>query len=1006
VLAVSLVLAANIPVEAQYFGRNKVQHQRFDFQVLTSEHFDVYYYPEEEAAVRLATRMAERWYSRLSQLLKHELSGRQKLIIYAAHPHFQQTNVLDGEIGEGTGGVTESGKRRVILPFAGGLAETDHVLGHELVHAFQYDMAATTDLQGRPVGPGLQALPLWFIEGMAEYLSLGAVDANTAMWVREASSRDAMPTIERLDDPDFFPYRYGHAFWAFVAGRWGDRAVGDMLRATGPAGDIEGAVQAVLGLDTGTLTAEWHAATRRAYAGVFETVRAQAAQAPLISKASGGGNMNLSPALSPDGRRLVYLSEQSLFSIDMYVADAATGRTTRKIVSTATDPHFDSLQFLKSAGDWASDNRRFAFAALSSGRPVLTIVDTDTGRRETERTFNDLDEIYNPAWSPDAKTIAFSAMRGGVLDLFTFTVATGELQQLTNDAFADLDPEWSPDGRELAWVTDRFSSDLGALKFGNYRIGSMTLASKQVRELAGFASGGNTNPEYAADGTLFFIASPDGIANVYRLAAGAAQPATRVTNVLSGVSGITPLTPALSVASGAPAVVFTVFENDAYNIYASETTRPPAAGSGLKAGTTAAVLPPADRRAGEVTAFLDNPLRGLPEGLAPYPSEAYKAKLSLDAISQPTVGVGVDQFGAYGGGGISFLFSDVLGEHVVGANLMITNRLDESGGSIGYLNRRSRWNWGMVAEQSPYVTGAFAQGVTTIDGQAVIVQQSLRERQINQAASMIAQYPFSKVHRLEFAGGGRRISFDSQLETAYYSTATGDFLANEVEELPRPDALNLGEASAALVYDSSIFGATSPLVGQRYRLEVSQLAGSLNYTGVLADYRKYFMPVRPFTLALRGMHFGRYGEGGEDPRLSELYLGYPGLVRGYDVGSFDANECVEIDLASCEAFDQLKGSRVAVAGAEFRFPLLGLFSRQSYYGAFPVEMALFADAGVAWTKDNRPSFAGGDREWVRSAGLAVRANVFGYAIAEIAYVRPLDRSRRGWVWQFGLMPGF
>ena len=287
-----------------------------------------------------------------------------------------------------------------------------------------------------------------------------------------------------------------------------------------------------------------------------------------------------------------------------------------------------------------------------------------------------------------------------------------------------------------------------------------------------------------------------------------------------------------------------------------------------------------------------------------------------------------------------------------------------------------------------------------------IVQQSLRERQVNQAASLIAQYPFSKVHRLEFAGGGRRISFDSQIETVYYSPVTGDFLGEDVEELPRPSPLNLGEASAALVYDSSVFGATSPLVGQRYRFEVSQLTGTLNYTGVLADYRKYFMPARPFTLALRGMHFGRYGQGGEDPRLSELYLGYPGLVRGYDVGSFDANECVEVDLSSCEAFDQLKGSRVMVAGAEFRFPLLGLFSRQSFYGAFPVEMALFADAGVAWTRDNRPSFAGGDRDWVRSAGVALRANVLGYAIAEIAYVRPLDRSRRGWVWQFGLMPGF
>ena len=163
--------------------------------------------------------------------------------------------------------------------------------------------------------------------------------------------------------------------------------------------------------------------------------------------------------------------------------------------------------------------------------------------------------------------------------------------------------------------------------------------------------------------------------------------------------------------------------------------------------------------------MLENSLRGLPEALAPYPTEEYKAKLSLDAISQPTVGVGVDQFGAYGGGGISFLFSDVIGEHVLGANLMVTSRLDESGGSIGYLNRRSRWNWGMLAEQAPYVTGAFAQGITTIDGQEVIAQQTLRERQVNQSASLIAQYPFSKVHRLEFAGGGRRISFDSQIET-------------------------------------------------------------------------------------------------------------------------------------------------------------------------------------------------------------------------------------------------
>src|SRR5918992_6086509 len=311
VLVALIALAAAPVANAQYFGQNKVQYEKFDFKVLTTKHFDIYYYPEEEAAVQLAARMAERWYARISKVMRHELSGRQPLILYAAHPHFQQTNTV-GAVGEGTGGVTEMFKRRIVLPFAGGLAETDHVLGHELVHAFQFDMATARDAQGRQVGPAVMMLPLWFIEGMAEYLSLGPVDANTAMWVREAASRDRMPTVDRLDDPDFFPYRYGHAFWAYVAGRWGDAAVGDMLRATGPQADIESAMQSVLGLDEKTLTTDWHAATARTYAPFVETTRkADAFGRLIVSKDGSGGEINVSPALSPDGKRVVFLSERS-----------------------------------------------------------------------------------------------------------------------------------------------------------------------------------------------------------------------------------------------------------------------------------------------------------------------------------------------------------------------------------------------------------------------------------------------------------------------------------------------------------------------------------------------------------------------------------------------------------------------------------------------------------------------------------------------------------------------
>ena len=179
---VSVMLALGVTLtwsiaEAQYFGRNKVQYRQFTFEVLKTEHFDIYFYPQERDAAGHAARMAERWYSRLSRLLGQDLRGRQPVILYASHPDFEQTNAISGMIDEGIGGVTEALKRRVILPLGGTLAETDHVLGHELVHAFQYDVASRGTRQ--PRGSSLERLPLWFIEGMAEYLSIGPVDPHT-----------------------------------------------------------------------------------------------------------------------------------------------------------------------------------------------------------------------------------------------------------------------------------------------------------------------------------------------------------------------------------------------------------------------------------------------------------------------------------------------------------------------------------------------------------------------------------------------------------------------------------------------------------------------------------------------------------------------------------------------------------------------------------------------------------------------------------------------------------
>jgi len=986
------------PAAAQYFGRNKVQYREFDFEVVSTRHFEIYYYPEQAEFIGHVARMAERWYDRLSQVFGADLPDRQPLIMYASSADFRQTNVLPGEVGEGTGGVTEGLRRRIIMPSAGSLAETDHVLGHELVHAFQYSLSAPSG--ATTAGPSILRVPLWMVEGLAEYLSLGAVDAQTAMWLRDAVESDRLPTIKDLDNPRFFPYRYGHAFWAYVAGRWGDDMVLAVFDAAMRTGDPHGAIKAVLGVDPADFAAEWHAAIRKAYAGFLEaSLPPSAFGRAIVDKDRGGGTLNIAPALSPDGRRVVYMSERDLFSVDLYLADVETGKVRRKLSSTATDPHFDSLQFIDSAGSWSPDGRRFVQNAIARGRGSLVVYDTENGRRVREVVFDEFSEIQNPVIAPDGTRVAFTALQGGLLDLWIYDLESGDKTQLTDDAYADLHPAFSPDGRRLAFVTDRFSTKLDTLAFGNYRLAIHDFGDKSLREVPGYARAQHTNPQWRPDGrALYFVSNVNGAPNVHLVDLDTST-LSQVTAVRTGVAGITPLSPSISVAQRSGRLAFAARSNGNYVIYAVDDG-PVLAGTAPKAtvfNADAATLPPLQVKPRQPDLLRATPTAGLPTE-APLAPEPYEPKLKLDFVGQPTVGVGVDRFGTYAGGGTSLFFSDMLGNQTLGAAVQINGGFDDIGGLVQYTNLTKRFDWSVGFQHFPYITdGVFARYTDTIDGTPVIVDDYLLERQTSTGVFGLGAFAFNRAQRVEVQGGYQRVGFSLERRREFY-LPDGSFLGEEQEDLDAPYApLNLFVTSVALVHDTSIFGATSPIRGSRARVEVSPTLG---------DGRTYWMPVRPWTIALRGLHYGRYGEGSDDERFTSFYIGYPNLVHGYD--DIGTEDCASVapQQFTCPAYNQLFGSRFIVANAELRAPLLGMLTGRLDYGRLPIEIAFFADAGIAWTSQEKATFLDGGRDWVRSAGIAVRVNLLGFLVVETAFTRPMDRLSDQWVWSWVFTPGF
>ena len=374
VASLALLVAGGAPAGAQnYFGQNQVQYDRFRWSEWETEHFIIYYYPEEAAATMDAARMAERSYARLSRVLDHQFREKKPIVLFSSRTDFGQNNVT-GDLGEGTGGVTEATRHRMLLNFTGDLKSFEHVLAHEMVHAFQYDIFA----RGK-AGNGLQALaqylpPLWFAEGMAEYLSLGPSTTITTAWMRDAALNGKIPTIEQLTDhPDkYFPYRYGHSLWTYIGQKFGDEVIGQIMNSV-PSVGVERAFVRELGISLEDLGTEWREDLQtRLLPAVGAMDRPRKFAQPLLTTSKSGGGSSLPLPCPATGRRLRF-SPTAAFSEGRCSSTSGSATRDRKANGTPgeerAESDFEELRLLYSQSSF-SPTDDCSFTAQSHGKDV------------------------------------------------------------------------------------------------------------------------------------------------------------------------------------------------------------------------------------------------------------------------------------------------------------------------------------------------------------------------------------------------------------------------------------------------------------------------------------------------------------------------------------------------------------------------------------------------------------------------------------------------------------
>jgi hypothetical protein len=356
--------------------------------------------------------------------------------------------------------------------------------------------------------------------------------------------------------------------------------------------------------------------------------------------------------------------------------------------------------------------------------------------------------------------------------------------------------------------------------------------------------------------------------------------------------------------------------------------------------------------------------------------------------------------------GVSFSFSDLLEEQQVQTAVQVGARRRDLAFQSAYINRRSRWSWGVVGGQLPIGFGR-AYVIPSSDPRSgadtPIVRETTTFVQTHRQAALVAAYPFSRSRRAEFTAGFHTISFARDVNRRLYSRVTGNLLDERNSQAAAASSVSLVEAAVALVHDTSVPGPTGPVLGARSRFELAPTVGDLSFTTVTADHRRYFMPVRPLTLAVRVEHVGRYGPGAGDPRLLPLVWTLRDLVRGYAARDAAVDTCADRS-APCAVLGEFTARRFLVSNVELRLPLVGPLGRISRSAALPIDALAFADAGAFWSG----LASTGERttlRTLRSAGAGIRLNAAGF-VFEFDAVRPLNGRSRGWRFAVNFRPAF
>ncbi len=827
-----LILIINLPLESYaqfyFFGRNKVQHEQFDWKIIRTKHFDIYYYNDLEEIAEIGAYYAEEAYDDLREEFNHVVIRRIPLIFYNTHIHFQQTNTTPGFIPEGVGGFFEFMKGRVVIPFMGNLNQFRHVIRHELVHVFMVNKIYRVLTDHRI--PSGRLPPLWFVEGLAELYST-KWDSQAEMIMRDAILNNYFAVISDIDKiyGTFLMYKEGQNFLEFVAKKYGRDKIYLFLENFWMDENFIKVIEYTIEKPIKEIDNEWLYYLKNKYYPLLKD------QVPLqnAAKKITDFGFNFSPKYFDDGNnKAIYFPANrdgyaSLYRMIMN-EEGEFKDSPELLIRGEMNEELEAFHLLKSSIDISSDGL-LAFVTKTGGTDVIHIFSLYENKIIHTLQKDFLISISGPSFSSDGTKIVFQSIdQKGFSDLFIYEIETENIIRLMNDYYDDKDPVFSTDDRSIIFSSNRTAG----MYEKKYNIFSIEIDSRKIKYLT-YINANSEFPGFTPDKRkLIFTSDINGVNNLWQLDISSVSASDSIYQ-------LTDFTTSIFHAAFVDdnRVILSGFENFSFNLYDYH----------LQNDFFSTII---DTLQMDFSSASGSWRAGKISAVAEHKKVEYEKEYTIDyAQSQ----ISTDPvFGTRGGALLSL--SDLLGDD--NYLFLIYNTAEVQSDILKsfnillarlYLGDRANYNYGIF-----HFSG---RRYDIRDSDEFFYERSY-------GGSFAMHFPISKFSRIET--NVSLVNSDKQVLTGVIERKAL-LLSNTI----------------SYVGDNSLWGPTGPLDGRRYRLLLGYTSdikySNVNYFTVIADYRDYLRLGFRTAIGFRAAMF--YNEGKEARRY---FMGGSWDLRGWN----------------------------------------------------------------------------------------------------------------------------